>query len=93
MKHPPFDSFNTHQEGPWDFATLSVRRAQKTRVSLQSSIKKGGVGKSTTAVNLAAALGEQGRKTLIVDFDPQGNSTSGFGIEKKTLISASMMHC
>ena len=47
--------------------------------------QKGGVGKSTTAVNLAAALGEQGRKTLIVDFDPQGNSTSGFGIEKEAL--------
>ena len=47
--------------------------------------QKGGVGKSTTAVNLSAALGEQGRKTLIVDFDPQGNSTSGFGIEKEDL--------
>ena len=47
--------------------------------------QKGGVGKSTTAVNLAAALGEQGRKTLIVDFDTQGNSTSGFGIEKEEL--------
>lgn len=72
----------------------SVKRGLPGRNSSVIAIinQKGGVGKTTTAINLSAALGEGKKKVLVIDFDPQGNTTSGFGVDKDQ-ISADIYDC
>lgn len=63
-------------------SNIEPKEANRDCLILGVINQKGGVGKSTTSVNLSAALGEKGFKVLLVDLDPQGNSSSGIGFDK-----------
>lgn len=82
-------SFHAFLTNPW-YNKPSLKESEGTKTDMAGKIiavtnQKGGVGKTTTTVNVAYYLAKSGQRVLLVDFDPQGNATSGLGIDKRAL--------
>jgi len=75
--------YNDHSEKTLDFRKIARENDMGKIIAVTN--QKGGVGKTTTCINLCCALTQLGKKVLLCDMDPQGNSTSGMGIDKNTV--------
>lgn len=78
-----------HQNSVYRYAQNGKEHGRSMSKVIAVANQKGGVGKTTSAVNIAASLGEKGKNTLLVDIDPQGNSTSGVGFDRRSLETTS----
>lgn len=78
-----------HQNLVYRYAQNGKEHGRSMSKVIAVANQKGGVGKTTSAVNIAASLGAKGKNTLLVDIDPQGNSTSGVGFDRRSLETTS----
>ena len=78
-----------HQNSVYRYAQNGKEHGRSMSKVIAVANQKGGVGKTTSAVNIAASLGAKGKNTLLVDLDPQGNSTSGVGFDRRSLETTS----